>query len=119
VVESSGISEPMPVAETFTFAQEGTGRRLDAVARLDTTVTVVDAFNWLRDYDSASTLQERGLAVGGVDEHAVGQHLHPLADALDPLRRGRVLRGAEAHLEHLAAGVRADERGARGQGGGG
>jgi G3E family GTPase len=71
VVESSGISEPMPVAEVFTFADLETGERLADYARLDTTVTVVDAFNWLRDYDSASTLQERGLAVGPGDSRGV------------------------------------------------
>ena len=61
VVESSGISEPMPVAEVFTFAEEGSGRRLDAVAYLDTTVTLIDAFNFLRDYASADSLRERKI----------------------------------------------------------
>ena len=59
VIESTGISEPLPVAETFTFAGED-GKSLADVARLDTMVTVVDAFNFLRDYGSADSLGQRG-----------------------------------------------------------
>src|SRR3546814_6087834 len=51
VIESTGISEPLPVAETFTFADES-GRSLSDVARLDTMVPVVDAYNFLRNYRS-------------------------------------------------------------------
>lgn len=47
VIESTGISEPMPVAETFTF-EDDEGESLSDVARLDTMVTVVDAENWLK-----------------------------------------------------------------------
>lgn len=59
VIESTGISEPLPVAETFTF-EGGDGRCLGEVARLDTMVTVVDAFNFLRDYSSQDSIQSRG-----------------------------------------------------------
>lgn len=52
LVESSGISEPLPVAETFTFIDTD-NTALDDVARLDTMVTVVDGFNFLRDFTSA------------------------------------------------------------------
>jgi G3E family GTPase len=52
LIESTGISEPLPVAETFTFADE-TGNSLSDIARLDTLVTVVDAFNFLNDYRQA------------------------------------------------------------------
>lgn len=70
VIESTGISEPLPVAETFTFEGED-GRSLSEVARLDTMVTVVDAVNFLRDYSSRDRLQDRGESMGEEDERTV------------------------------------------------
>jgi len=64
VIESTGISEPLPVAETFTFADED-GISLSDVAKLDTMVTVVDAVNFLNDYDEAKALSD--IANGEVD----------------------------------------------------
>lgn len=66
LVESTGISEPMPVAETFTFADES-GNCLGDVARLDTMVTVVDAANFLRDFGSPDDLVERSLGLSNED----------------------------------------------------
>lgn len=70
VIESTGISEPLPVAETFTFEGED-GRCLNEVAQLDTMVTVVDAFNFLRDYSSHDDLQTRGESLGEEDDRTV------------------------------------------------
>lgn len=70
VIESTGISEPLPVAETFTFEGED-GRSLGEVARLDTMVTVVDAYNFLRDYGSRDSLQDRGESLGEEDVRTV------------------------------------------------
>ncbi len=70
VIESTGVSEPLPVAETFTFADEQ-GQSLSDVARLDTMVTVVDAFNFLKDYSSADSLQTRGESMGEEDTRTV------------------------------------------------
>ncbi len=70
VIESTGISEPLPVAETFTFADEQ-GRSLGDVARLDTMVTVVDACNFLKDYGSHDYLHQRGESLGEADERTV------------------------------------------------
>jgi G3E family GTPase len=70
LIESTGISEPMPVAETFTFEGED-GRCLNELAQLDTMVTVVDAFNFLRDYRSRDSLQARGESLGEEDQRTV------------------------------------------------
>ncbi len=70
VIESTGISEPLPVAETFTFAGED-GRSLGDFARLDTMVTVVDAFNFLKDFREADDLAERGESLGEADQRTV------------------------------------------------
>ena len=74
VIESTGISEPLPVAETFTFSDEN-GVSLSDVALLDTMVTVVDAINFLKDYDEAKYLQETGESLGEEDERSVADLL--------------------------------------------
>ncbi|MGF1711489.1 zinc metallochaperone GTPase ZigA [Vibrio kagoshimensis] len=74
VIESTGIAEPLPVAETFTFADEN-GLSLSDVARLDTMVTVVDAINFLRDYDEAKFLTETPESLGEDDERSVADLL--------------------------------------------
>ena len=70
LIESTGISEPIPVAQTFTFEDED-GVSLGQVARLDTMVTVVDAASFLRDYYDAEDLSERGESLGDDDERTV------------------------------------------------
>jgi G3E family GTPase len=62
LIESTGISEPLPVAATFDFRTED-GESLSDVARLDTIVTVVDAVNLLKDYASTDFLEDRGEAL--------------------------------------------------------
>ncbi|MBB1298633.1 zinc metallochaperone GTPase ZigA [Pseudoalteromonas sp. SR41-7] len=74
VIESTGISEPLPVAETFTFADEN-GVSLGDVATLDTMVTVVDAVNFLNDYEQANDLQDTSESLGKDDERSVADLL--------------------------------------------
>ena len=74
VIESTGISEPLPVAETFTFRDEN-GQSLSDLARLDTMVTVVDAVNFPTDLDQADDLAQRGESMGEDDERTVADLL--------------------------------------------
>lgn len=70
LIESTGISEPIPVAQTFTFEDE-TGKSLMDVARLDTMVTVVDAASFMSEYQAGEALVDRGAALGDEDERTV------------------------------------------------
>ena len=79
LVESTGISEPLPVAATFDFRDE-VGESLSDVARLDTMVTVVDAVNLLKDYSSHDFLRDRGETLGEEDERTL---VHLLTDQIE------------------------------------
>lgn len=61
LIESTGISEPVPVAQTFTFVDEENNIDLSRFSQLDTMVTVVDAFNFFKDFGSPETLMDRNL----------------------------------------------------------
>lgn len=82
VIESTGVSEPMPVAETFTFEDES-GSSLGEVAVIDTMVTVVDAPNFLHDYSTTEQLSDRGQAVGEEDERTIVDLLSDQIDFAD------------------------------------
>ncbi|MEY1557353.1 GTP-binding protein [Yoonia sp. R2331] len=79
LIESTGISEPLPVAATFDFRDEG-GDSLSDVAKIDTMVTVVDAVNLLRDYASHDFLHDRGEVLGDEDERTL---VHLLTDQIE------------------------------------
>ncbi len=70
LIESTGISEPMPVAETFTFA-DAHGNSLSNLAELDTMVTVVDAGNFFKDFGSWENLTDRRLGVNEDDRRNI------------------------------------------------
>ena len=74
VIESTGISEPLPVAETFTFTDEN-GASLSDHATLDTMVTVVDAVNFLNDYGKATYLRDTEQHLGEDDQRSVADLL--------------------------------------------
>lgn len=71
LIESTGISEPLPVAETFTFEDETSKANLSDIARLDTMVTIVDAKTFLDDWRSEDDLSARKAALSENDERTV------------------------------------------------
>jgi G3E family GTPase len=74
LIESTGIAEPMPIAETFTFRDDD-GVSLSDIARLDTMVTVVDAVNFMRDYLEAQSLKDINAELGIDDERNIADLL--------------------------------------------
>ena len=74
LIESTGISEPLPVAETFIYEDED-GRSLSNVAHLDTLVTVVDGCNFLEDFNSIDQLRDRSMGMSEQDDRDIPQLL--------------------------------------------
>ena len=70
LIESTGVSEPLPVATTFDFRDEE-GQSLSDVSRLDTMVTLVDAANLLSNYSSKDFLKDKGESAGEGDERTL------------------------------------------------
>lgn len=102
LIESTGISEPLPVAETFTFLDED-GRGLSDVARLDTLVTVVDGVNFLRDFHQAESLASRGETLGEDDERAITDLLIDQVEFADVILISKIDLISQAEREELTA----------------
>ena len=79
IIESSGISEPLPVAETFTF-KDDTGAALSDVAVLDTLVTVVDGASFMRELQTLESLRNRGWHADAEDQRTIA---HLLCDQVE------------------------------------
>ncbi|MAF18866.1 MAG: 4-hydroxytetrahydrobiopterin dehydratase [Oceanospirillaceae bacterium] len=105
VIESTGISEPLPVAETFTFADED-GVSLSDVANLDTMVTVVDAINFLKDYDEAKYLQDKEESLGEEDERSVADLLVDQVEFADVILISKTDLAKPAEIDRLTAILR-------------
>lgn len=71
IVESTGIAEPVPIAQTFSYLDEASGTNLSELVRLDTMVTVVDARNFLRNFASQEQLKDRKWEVGAEDDRTI------------------------------------------------
>lgn len=112
VIESTGISEPLPVAATFSFRDEA-GKSLGDVARLDTMVTVVDALNLLADFDSEDFLADRGESLGEEDTRSlVGLLVEQIefADVVIVNKASDVSPAQLARVRQLVASLNADAR---------
>ncbi|MCI1592535.1 GTP-binding protein [Heyndrickxia oleronia] len=75
LIESTGISEPIPVAQTFSYIDDQLGIDLSNVCRLDTMVTVVDANRFWHDLSSGESLLERNQAMGEGDVRTISDLL--------------------------------------------
>jgi G3E family GTPase len=71
LIESSGISEPLPVAQTFSFVDDEKGIDLSRFSRLDTLVTAVDALNFPKDFGSAETVHSKGMNEDEEDQRSI------------------------------------------------
>jgi G3E family GTPase len=106
VIESTGVSEPLPVAETFTFDDEG-GASLSDIARLDTMVTVVDGYNFLEQFNSADSLQDVGQSLGDDDDRRLVNLLTDQVEFCDVCILNKTDMLAEADLKKLKGTIRA------------
>lgn len=102
LIESTGISEPLPVAETFTFAEEN-GDSLSDIARLDTMVTVVDAGAFLRDFKAGEELLDRDLAINEDDERNISDLLAEQIEFADVIVLNKIDRVDADELARLEA----------------
>ncbi len=106
LIESTGISEPIPVAQTFTFEDED-GVSLSQVSRLDTMVTVVDAANFLKDYKEAEALQARGESLGDDDHRTVTDLLIDQIEFADVIVLNKLDLVTEAQASEVEAIIKA------------
>jgi G3E family GTPase len=102
VIESTGIAEPLPIAETFTFRDEDDISLAD-VARLDTMVTVVDAVNFMRDYMEALSLKEADMDLGEDDERNIADLLVDQIEFCNIILISKVDMVSQAELADLKA----------------
>jgi G3E family GTPase len=105
LIESTGISEPLPVAETFTFRDEH-GISLADVARLDTMVTVVDGVNFMLDYQASESLATRGETLGEDDDRSITDLLIEQIEFADVLLLSKIDLISASEREELMAILR-------------
>jgi G3E family GTPase len=106
LIESTGIGEPLPVAATFDFTDEQ-GVSLGDVARIDTMVTVVDAYNLLADYASADLLEQRGPTAGPDDTRTLAALLAEQIEFADVVVVNKIDKVDIARRDEVAAVVKA------------
>ncbi|MFX3634248.1 MAG: GTP-binding protein [Candidatus Pristimantibacillus sp.] len=106
LIESTGVGEPVPVAQTFTYIDEEQGIDLTKYCRLDCMVTVVDAYRFWQDYSSGETLLDRSQAVGEEDTREVVDLLIDQIEFCDVLLLNKCDMVAEEELVELEGVLR-------------
>lgn len=106
LIESTGISEPVPVAQTFTYADEESGIDLTSLARLDCLVTVVDANRFWHDFGSGQSLLDRNQATGDEDTRDVVDLLIDQIETCDVLLLNKCDLVDETELNKLEGIIR-------------
>ncbi|MFF2091628.1 GTP-binding protein [Paenibacillus sp. NPDC058174] len=106
LIESTGIGEPVPVAQTFTYIDQEQGIDLTQWCRLDSMVTVVDAYRFWHDYSSGETLLDRNQAVGEDDVREVVDLLIDQIEFCDVLLLNKCDMVGEEELEELEGVLR-------------
>lgn len=103
VIESSGISEPIPVAKTFTYVDESVGIDLSRFCQLDTMVTVLDANRFWHDYSSGESLLDRKQAVDAMDEREIADLLIDQIEFANVIVLNKTDLVSESKLQELKA----------------
>lgn len=107
LIESTGVGEPVPVAQTFTYIDEEQGIDLTQFCRLDCMVTVVDAYRFWSDFASGETLMDRKQEVGEADTREVVDLLIDQIEFCDVLILNKCDRVGEQELDELEKVLRA------------
>ncbi|TCI30742.1 GTP-binding protein [Exiguobacterium sp. SL-10] len=107
IIESSGISEPIPVAQTFTYADDVLGIDLTSRVYIDAMVTVVDAFRFLKDFNSGESLHERKQAIDATDVREVVDLLVDQIEFADIIVLNKADRVTVTELDEMAGLLKA------------
>ena len=113
VIESTGISEPVPVAQTFSYIDEAMGIDLTSICRLDTMVTVVDANRFVNDINSEDLLVDRNQGADVTDERSIADLLIDQVEFCDVLvlnKTDLVTNEALDKLEHILRTLQPDAK---------
>ena len=106
LIESTGISEPVPVAQTWDFEDEEGGVNLSSFSHIDTMVTVVDCVNFIKDFCSMDYLQDRGLTDDEMDHRALVNLLTDQIEFANVIILNKTDLVAEKTVEEIEAMIR-------------
>ena len=105
LIEGTGIAEPLPIAQTFTFEDEN-GRSLAEITRLDTMVTVVDAFNFIKNFQTEDDLSDRGIGNDKADTRSIADLLTDQVEFADVIILNKCDLVSEDHLRKVDGHIR-------------